>query len=120
MKNADGREDGQHVMLFSSQAIQEHPAIGLSHAGFILIGLMNGGDYDTVSMVLFSLNIRPSFVYTLSFVFILRRAACLDVVSRSHMLWPEQGWGTVSTPSITRTTPTRVLFLPLSPSGERG
>jgi holliday junction resolvase YEN1 len=48
MKNADGRQDDKHVLLFSSQRILEHPDIQLSHGGFILVGLMSGGDYDTV------------------------------------------------------------------------
>ena len=49
MKNADGKVDDKHVRLFSAEAIEDHPNIQLTQGGFILIGLMSGGDYDTVS-----------------------------------------------------------------------
>ncbi|KIM23622.1 hypothetical protein M408DRAFT_27717 [Serendipita vermifera MAFF 305830] len=47
MKNADGKQDDKHVLLFSSKRIFEDPDIRLQHGGFILIGLLSGGDYDT-------------------------------------------------------------------------
>lgn len=50
MRNADGKQDDKHVMLFSAEAMREHPDIGLTHGGFILIGLLSGGDYDMVSL----------------------------------------------------------------------
>jgi Holliday junction resolvase YEN1 len=49
MKNADGKVDDKHVRLFSAEAIKDHPNVQLTQGGFILIGLMSGGDYDTVS-----------------------------------------------------------------------
>ncbi|KAG8829240.1 hypothetical protein FRC17_006912 [Serendipita sp. 399] len=46
IRNADGRDDGKHVVLFSAEKIREHLEVGLTHGGFILIGLLSGGDYD--------------------------------------------------------------------------
>jgi Holliday junction resolvase YEN1 len=61
MKNADGKQDDKHVLLFPSRGILEHPDIQLTHGGFILIGLMSGGDYDTVREVPFMHAPFPSF-----------------------------------------------------------
>jgi Holliday junction resolvase YEN1 len=61
MKNADGKQDNKHVLLFHSRDILEHPDIQLTHGGFILMGLMKGGDYDTVREVSFMHTLFPSF-----------------------------------------------------------
>ncbi|KAG8840967.1 hypothetical protein FRB91_005481, partial [Serendipita sp. 411] len=55
IRNADGRDDGKHVVLFSAEKIRQHEAVGLTHGGFILIGLLSGGDYDTRGLTNFGL-----------------------------------------------------------------
>ncbi|CAG7851051.1 SubName: Full=Related to DNA repair endonuclease rad2 {ECO:0000313/EMBL:CCA73914.1} [Serendipita indica DSM 11827] len=47
MRNADGKQDKEHVILFSAELIKDHADIQLSHGGFILMGLLSGGDYST-------------------------------------------------------------------------
>ncbi|KAH9009404.1 PIN domain-like protein [Lactarius hengduanensis] len=44
-KNADGRVDGNHSMVYTSAEILAHPSIQLTRGGLILIGLLSGGDY---------------------------------------------------------------------------
>jgi len=80
MKNADGRQDDKQVLLFSSQRISEHPGIRLTHGGFILIGLMSGGDYDTVG-ISFSI---PTTLFEAE-VLLLNRVDSSDAASRSLM-----------------------------------
>jgi Holliday junction resolvase YEN1 len=45
VKNADGRDDGNHVVTYSAIDIGSHDDIRLSRGGCILIGLLSGGDY---------------------------------------------------------------------------
>jgi Holliday junction resolvase YEN1 len=59
MKNADGKVDDKHVRLYSAQDIEDHPNIQLTQGGCILIGLMSGGDYNTVSWQDFSASPFP-------------------------------------------------------------
>ena len=47
-RNADGKDDGQHVYMYHLTDIQSNPAVNLSSGGLILIGLLRGGDYDQV------------------------------------------------------------------------
>ncbi|TDL27126.1 hypothetical protein BD410DRAFT_895019 [Rickenella mellea] len=47
IKNAAGKEDGEHTDTFSASAISSHPSISLTTGGLILIGLLRGGDYHT-------------------------------------------------------------------------
>ncbi|KAH7108322.1 hypothetical protein BKA62DRAFT_764380 [Auriculariales sp. MPI-PUGE-AT-0066] len=47
VKNAEGRDDGNHVHTYLSADIEKHDNVGLTHHGLILIGLLHGGDYDT-------------------------------------------------------------------------
>ncbi|KAG2065223.1 hypothetical protein BDR04DRAFT_1060871 [Suillus decipiens] len=45
VKNADGRDDGNHVVTYRAADILSHEDICLSQGGCILIGLLSGGDY---------------------------------------------------------------------------
>ncbi|KAF8584431.1 hypothetical protein K439DRAFT_1633570 [Ramaria rubella] len=45
-KNADGKDDGQHVNIYHSEDIKSHAKVNLSQGGLILIALLRGGDYD--------------------------------------------------------------------------
>ncbi|KAI0065376.1 PIN domain-like protein [Artomyces pyxidatus] len=49
-KNADGRDDGNHSIIYKSQDLLSHPSILLSRGGLILIGLLSGGDYDEAGL----------------------------------------------------------------------
>ena len=54
MRNADGKQDKEHVILFSAELIKEHADIQLSHGGFILMGLLSGGDYSVGEFINFT------------------------------------------------------------------
>ncbi|OJA09143.1 hypothetical protein AZE42_02315 [Rhizopogon vesiculosus] len=45
VKNADGRDDGNHVATYRAVDIISHDDVRLSRGGCILIGLLSGGDY---------------------------------------------------------------------------
>ncbi|KAG2128443.1 PIN domain-like protein [Suillus cothurnatus] len=45
VKNADGHDDGNHVVTYRASDLLSHDDIHLSHGGCILIGLLAGGDY---------------------------------------------------------------------------
>lgn len=49
MKNAAGKDDGNHVYIYRAADIEGDDDIALSLGGFILIGLLAGGDYHQVS-----------------------------------------------------------------------
>jgi Holliday junction resolvase YEN1 len=43
--NLDGKDDGNQVMVYKASDITAHEDLGLTRGGFILIGLLSGGDY---------------------------------------------------------------------------
>ncbi|KAH7911802.1 hypothetical protein BJ138DRAFT_870624 [Hygrophoropsis aurantiaca] len=43
--NSEGRDDGNHAVIYRASDIQTHPDIQLTRGGAILIGLLSGGDY---------------------------------------------------------------------------
>ncbi|KAG6374035.1 hypothetical protein JVT61DRAFT_4673 [Boletus reticuloceps] len=45
VKNAQGKDDGNHVATYTAEAILSNPSVALSRSGTILIGLLSGGDY---------------------------------------------------------------------------
>lgn len=45
VKNAQGKDDGNHVVTYTADAILSDPSISLSRSGTVLIGLLSGGDY---------------------------------------------------------------------------
>ncbi|KAG0699190.1 hypothetical protein DFH29DRAFT_1081424 [Suillus ampliporus] len=45
VKNADGRDDGNHVITYRAVDLVSHNDIRLSRGGCIPIGLLSGGDY---------------------------------------------------------------------------
>jgi holliday junction resolvase YEN1 len=45
MKNSAGKDDGNHVYIYRAADIEKDDDIALSWGGFILIGLLAGGDY---------------------------------------------------------------------------
>ncbi|KAH9015438.1 PIN domain-like protein [Lactarius deliciosus] len=47
MKNVDGCVDDNHSTVYTSADILMHPSIQLTRGGFILIGLLSGGNYYT-------------------------------------------------------------------------
>jgi len=59
-RNADGKDDGQHVYMYHLNDIESNPTVNLSPGGLILIGLLRGGDYDQVLII--SLSRRPSLM----------------------------------------------------------
>ncbi|KAH9922332.1 uncharacterized protein BXZ73DRAFT_79728 [Epithele typhae] len=46
LKNADGREDGNHVMTYHAADLLAHRDIGLTQGGLVLFGVLRGGDYS--------------------------------------------------------------------------
>jgi len=51
--NAKGKDDGNHVRIFKAADIATDEATGLDRAGFILIGLLSGGDYEEVCLLMY-------------------------------------------------------------------
>ncbi|KAG8908742.1 hypothetical protein FRB99_002980 [Tulasnella sp. 403] len=49
-KNADGRDDGKHAVIYRADDIEADEDIGLDRNGMILIGLMSGGDYHQAGL----------------------------------------------------------------------
>jgi Holliday junction resolvase YEN1 len=50
--NSEGKDDGNHVRMFDAEKIENDENAGLTCAGFILIGLLSGGDYEEVRILL--------------------------------------------------------------------
>jgi len=50
VKNADGRDDGNHVVTYRAVDLVSHDDIRLSRGGCILIGLLSGGDYHQAGL----------------------------------------------------------------------
>ncbi|KAI0319963.1 PIN domain-like protein, partial [Amylostereum chailletii] len=48
LKNSDGRDDGNHSMVYRASAIEEQ--VNLTRGGMILIGLLSGGDYHPAGL----------------------------------------------------------------------
>ncbi|KDQ17005.1 hypothetical protein BOTBODRAFT_172612 [Botryobasidium botryosum FD-172 SS1] len=48
--NADGRDDGNHVVIYRASEIEEDEDVALTQGGFILIGLLAGGDYHQAGL----------------------------------------------------------------------
>lgn len=46
--NAKGKDDGNHVQIYKAANIASDETVALTRAGFILIGLLTGGDYGEV------------------------------------------------------------------------
>lgn len=44
--NSEGKDDKNHTRVYHFQEIHDHPDIQLTRGGFILIGLLSGGDYE--------------------------------------------------------------------------
>ncbi|KAF8317915.1 hypothetical protein DL93DRAFT_2076435 [Clavulina sp. PMI_390] len=44
--NQEGKDDGNHVRIFKASTLLSDPKVELNRAGFILIGLLSGGDYE--------------------------------------------------------------------------
>ncbi|KAH7882150.1 PIN domain-like protein, partial [Phlebopus sp. FC_14] len=45
VKNAAGRDDGNHVLTYRSSDLSTNPSVQLTRSGTILIALLSGGDY---------------------------------------------------------------------------
>ncbi|EPQ53590.1 hypothetical protein GLOTRDRAFT_63186 [Gloeophyllum trabeum ATCC 11539] len=50
VKNSAGRDDGNHSVVYKSEDFLDHPDIGLTQGGLILIGLLSGGDYHQAGL----------------------------------------------------------------------
>jgi Holliday junction resolvase YEN1 len=50
-KNADGKDDGQHVNIYRMADIETNDGVKLTKGGLILIALLRGGDYDQVRKI---------------------------------------------------------------------
>lgn len=46
--NAHGKVSEHHVMVYTADAVQNHPEVGLTREGMILFALLAGGDYNKV------------------------------------------------------------------------
>lgn len=42
------KDAGDSIFLYTTDAIQSHPKVSLTHEGLFLLAILNGGDYDTV------------------------------------------------------------------------
>lgn len=47
--NTEGKDDGIHVHMFKAANIAEDEAVALNRAGFVLVGLLCGGNYEVGS-----------------------------------------------------------------------
>jgi hypothetical protein len=47
--NSDGKASKYHVMVYTAEAIRNHPRVMLTRGGLILFALLAGGDYANVS-----------------------------------------------------------------------
>ena len=50
IKNSAGRDDKNHTIVFRLDDISNNPNVKLTRGGFILIGLMSGGDYHQAGL----------------------------------------------------------------------
>lgn len=50
IKNAAGRDDGNHVIVYRAANIHANEDINLTVGGFILIAMLKGGDYIPVRL----------------------------------------------------------------------
>ena len=50
IKNSAGRDDKNHTIVFRLDDISKNPDVNLTRGGFILIGLMSGGDYHQAGL----------------------------------------------------------------------
>lgn len=50
--NSAGKASVYHVMVFTAEAIRNHPEVRLTRGGMVLIALLAGGDYDKVCLLL--------------------------------------------------------------------
>src|SRR5882762_7111514 len=48
------KDAGDNIFLYTSDAIQSHPKVSLTHEGLFLLAILNGGDYDTVCFLFIS------------------------------------------------------------------
>jgi Holliday junction resolvase YEN1 len=46
--DASGKASKHHVMMYTMDAIQSHPEVGVSRGGLVLFALLCGGDYHKV------------------------------------------------------------------------
>ena len=58
--NAKGKDDGNHVRIFKAADIATDEATCLDRAGFILIGLLSGGDYEEVRLLMYLVHLHRS------------------------------------------------------------
>jgi len=56
--NSEGKASKHHVMVFTADAIRNHPEIRLTRGGLVLIALLAGGDYDEVCILCLSRSYR--------------------------------------------------------------
>lgn len=57
--NSEGKASKYHVMVFTADAVGNHPEVRLTRGGLILIALLSGGDYDEVCIMCFSRSRPP-------------------------------------------------------------
>ena len=50
IKNSAGRDDKNHTIIYRLDDLSSNPDINLTRGGFILIGLMSGGDYHQAGL----------------------------------------------------------------------
>ncbi|EMD30944.1 hypothetical protein CERSUDRAFT_19084, partial [Gelatoporia subvermispora B] len=50
LKNAAGKDDGNHAATYKSSNLANHPSVGLTQGGMILCGLLCGGDYHEAGL----------------------------------------------------------------------
>jgi hypothetical protein len=48
--NSEGKVSKHHVMVYTAEAVRNHPAVALTRGGLILFALLAGGDYDAVGV----------------------------------------------------------------------
>ncbi|KAH7924438.1 hypothetical protein BV22DRAFT_508362 [Leucogyrophana mollusca] len=51
VKNSEGRDDGNHAVIYRASDIRTHPDVQLTRGGVILIGLLSGGDYHQAGVM---------------------------------------------------------------------
>ncbi|EMD35071.1 hypothetical protein CERSUDRAFT_96986 [Gelatoporia subvermispora B] len=51
LKNAAGRDDGNHVAIYKSSTLAKHENVRLTQGGMILFGILCGGDYHQAGLM---------------------------------------------------------------------
>ena len=47
--DANGKPSSNHALIYTADALANHPEVKLTRGGLILVAMLSGGDYNEVS-----------------------------------------------------------------------